>query len=255
MLQCQNMHHYFIPVVRGIFQKGILLTNLLLLRFSSIPEPISNVWATDALTNFATAVKSGAPSTSGRVWWVLRHSQRKDDSAPLDITIAHCYDLDWKHAEVFWSHFPKRNWIDSVKLIMSENDFEYNVFNKMKIIRCKEWPTALTKLENLVFEKIQFEFTPVSAILGVEVMTMKLLTHYLKGKKLKSSGNKLEKMNWVLSSSKPGDDTRRSKPDDDTRQDTGVPGESIVLACDAGVHHEDDLEPEEDDDSIDTRMQ
>jgi hypothetical protein len=25
MLQAQNMHHYFIPVVRGIFQKGILL--------------------------------------------------------------------------------------------------------------------------------------------------------------------------------------------------------------------------------------
>jgi hypothetical protein len=83
----------------------------------------------------------------------------------------------------------------------------------------------------------------VSAILGVEVVTVKILTNYLKGNKLKSSGTKLELMNRVLSSSKPGDDTR---------QDTGVPGESIVLACEAGVHHEDDLEPEEDD-SIDTR--
>ena len=84
-------------------------------------------------------------------------------------------------------------------------------------------------------------------VLGlVEVVTVKILTNYLKGKKLKSSGNKLEQMHRVLSSSKPGDDTR---------QDTGVPEESIVLACDAGVHHEDDLEPEEDDSSDDTGMQ
>jgi hypothetical protein len=52
-------------------------------------------------------------------------------------------------------------------------------------------------------------------------------------------------MNRVLSSSKPGDDTR---------QDTGVLWESLILACEAGGHHEDDLEPEQDD-SIDTRMQ
>jgi hypothetical protein len=85
----------------------------------------------------------------------------------------------------------------------------------------------------------------VSAILGVEVVTVKILTNYLRGKKLKSSGTKLEMMNRVLSSSKPGDDTR---------QDTGVLWESLILACEAGVHHEDDLEPEEDD-YIDTRMQ
>jgi hypothetical protein len=84
----------------------------------------------------------------------------------------------------------------------------------------------------------------VSAILGVQVVTVKILTNYLKGKNLKSSGNKLEQMNRVISS---------SKPIDDTRQDTGVPGEYIVLACDAGGHHEDDLEPEEDD-YVDTRM-
>jgi hypothetical protein len=74
--------------------------------------------------------------------------------------------------------------------------------------------------------------------LGLEKVTVKILTNYLRGKKLKSSGTKLEMMNRVFSSSKPGDDTR---------QDTGVLWESLILACEAGVHHEDDLEPEEDD--------
>jgi hypothetical protein len=79
----------------------------------------------------------------------------------------------------------------------------------------------------------------------VEKVTVKILTNDLKGKKLKSSGTKLEQMNRVLSSSKPGDDTS---------QDTGVLCESLTLACEARVHHEDALELEEDD-SIDTRMQ
>jgi hypothetical protein len=60
----------------------------------------------------------------------------------------------------------------------------------------------------------------------------------LEGQETQSSETKLEKINRALSSSKQGDDTRR---------DIVVPGESIVLACDAGVHHEDDLEPKEDD--------
>jgi hypothetical protein len=79
----------------------------------------------------------------------------------------------------------------------------------------------------------------------VEKVTVKILTKYLKGKKLKSSGTKLEQMNQVLSISKPGDDTR---------QETCVLWESLILACEARVHQEDDLEPEEDD-SIDTKMQ
>jgi hypothetical protein len=77
---------------------------------------------------------------------------------------------------------------------------------------------------------------------GVEKVTVKILTSYLKGKKFKRSGTKLKQMNRVFSSSKPGDDTR---------QDTGVLWESLLLACEAGVHHEDDLEWEEDG-SIDT---
>jgi hypothetical protein len=35
----------------------------------------------------------------------------------------------------------------------------------------------------------------VSAILGVEVVTIKFLANYMKGKKLKKSGTKLEQMN------------------------------------------------------------
>jgi hypothetical protein len=81
--------------------------------------------------------------------------------------------------------------------------------------------------------------------LGVEKVTIKILENYLKGKNLKSSGRKLELLERILSS---------SNQSDDTRQDTASPVVPIVLACDAGVHHEDDLEPEEEEeDSEDTR--
>ena len=75
-------------------------------------------------------------------------------------------------------------------------------------------------------------------ILNVEKVTNKILSNYLKSKSLKSSGPKLELLQRVIAS---------SKTTDDTRQDNTSVVETILLASEAGVHQEDDLDPDEDD--------
>jgi hypothetical protein len=78
----------------------------------------------------------------------------------------------------------------------------------------------------------------VCKILGLEKVTNKILSNHLKGKGLKSSGRKLELLNRVIAC---------NKNTDDARQDNNSALEPIVLATEAGVHQEDDLDPDEDD--------
>jgi hypothetical protein len=204
---------------------------------------ITKDWATRALRKFAEALKAFDGSCNGRVWWIIKYISRMDECVPDAVTITDCFGLTQTQEEVFWGHFGKRKWFEKVQLFFPDGACIMADWKDSKIrwVRQKEASDKAPTREPIPEELER----SVSAILGVEVVTVKILTNYLRGKKLKSSGTKLEMMNRVLSSSKPGDDTR---------QDTGVLWESLILACEAGVHHEDDLEPEEDD-YIDTRMQ
>jgi hypothetical protein len=79
----------------------------------------------------------------------------------------------------------------------------------------------------------------VCKILGLEKVTNKILSNYLKGNGLKSSGRKLELLNRVIACNE--------NTDDASRQDNNSALEPIVLATEAGVHQEDDLDPDKDD--------
>lgn len=75
----------------------------------------------------------------------------------------------------------------------------------------------------------------VCKFLGIEKTTIKILSNYLKANSLRTTGRKLELLNRVKA---------HAIALMDTRQGNSSEVESIVLASEAGVHHEDDLDPD-----------
>ena len=78
----------------------------------------------------------------------------------------------------------------------------------------------------------------VSTILGVDTVTCDILKNYLRGNGLKISGRKLEQMQRVVTHSNQAGGVEQLQE--------GVIANN-VLAITAGVHQEDDLEPQEED--------
>ena len=124
-------------------QKGILLTQKFYCCFMFVSGDVTKEWATRALQNFGKALKSTAASSSRRdVWFVVKHTEKKDDVAPFAATIASHFGLSRSQEMVFWNYFPSKRYISRLKLYLPETEFQYSEFRNLKIIRCNSWPKA-----------------------------------------------------------------------------------------------------------------
>jgi hypothetical protein len=137
--------------------------------------------------------------------------------------------------------------LNKLKLILPESntEFAYSKYQRLNVIRCEslvrqKLPSDRAQQRDSIPEELE---NKACDILGLEKVTNKILVNYLRGKGLKTSGAKRDLLERVISSIRPTEDTRQDNPT------VVVP---IVLASEAGVYQEDDLEPDQDDE--DSRM-
>ena len=104
----------------------------------AVPANITKEWATQALQNFAATLKStAAGSNTIKVWFVIKHTEKKDDDAGAAVTISDCLCLTRTEETQFWKHFGSKKYLSNMKLHLSETEFAYSKFTGINVVQCR----------------------------------------------------------------------------------------------------------------------
>lgn len=119
----------------------------------AVPDTITKEYTIQAIKSFAAYLKDNIPSGEPtRVWFIIKHIQKKDEHASSANTIAECLGLSRTQEKAFWKAFAGKKYLACLKKYLPEHEtqFIYSEYQGIPYLLYSKWKQQPTNVLNLV---------------------------------------------------------------------------------------------------------